>query len=96
MIDGPFNAPSSPPDTPQPTKWIPRWARAACRRRVSANWALPPSMMMSPGSTRSASSSMTASVGPPALTMIRILRGVASEATKSAVDSDGTNVPSPP
>src|SRR6478672_9402601 len=96
MIEGPFRAPSSPPETPQPTKWMPRSARAACRRRVSANWALPPSMMMSPGSTNEASSSITASVGPPALTMIRILRGLASDATKSALDSDGTNTPSPP
>ena len=53
-------------------------------------------MMMSPGSTSSASSSITASVGPPAFTMIRIFRGTASDATKSADDSDGTNVPSPP
>ena len=68
----------------------PSRCRAACRRRVSANCALPPSMMMSPGSTSAASSSITASVGPPALTMIRIFRGAASDATKSAVDSDAT------
>src|SRR6478752_7004338 len=96
MIEGPFRAPSSPPETPQPTKWMPLSASAACRRRVSANLAFPPSMMMSSGSTNAASSSMTASVGPPALTMIRILRGLASDATKSAADSDGTNTPSPP
>src|SRR6478752_6236390 len=96
MMDGPFSAPSSPPETPQPTKWMPFSCSAACRRRVSSNFALPPSMMMSPGSTSSASSSMTASVGPPALTMIRIFRGTAREATKSAEDSDGTKVPSPP
>ena len=96
MIDGPFNAPSSPPDTPHPTKWMPLSCNAACRRRVSSNFAFPPSMMMSPGSTNSANSSITASVGPPAFTMIRIFRGTANDATKSADDSDGTNVPSPP
>src|SRR6476469_2066984 len=96
MIDGPFSAPSSPPETPQPTKWMPFSCNAACLRRVSSNLAFPPSMMMSPGSTSAANSSITASVGPPALTMIRIFRGTASEATKSADDSDGTNVPSPP
>ena len=39
---------------------------------------------------------MTASVGPPALTMTTTLRGRASDATKSSTDSDGTNAPSSP
>ena len=39
---------------------------------------------------------MTASVGPPALTMMMILRGLASDATKSSTDSDGTKSPSSP
>ena len=51
---------------------------------------------VSPGSSRAASSSITASVGLPALTMMRILRGTASEATKSSDYSDGTNAPSVP
>jgi hypothetical protein len=70
--------------------------RVACLRLVSSKLALPPSMMMSPGSTSAASSSLTASVGAPAATMTRIFRGAASEATKSTNDSVGTKVPSLP
>ncbi len=66
MIEGPFSAPSSPPETPAPTKCRPLSRRAASRRRVSAKWALPPSMIMSPGSISSANSSITASVAGPA------------------------------
>lgn len=36
MTAGPFSAPSSPPETPAPTKWRPRSRRASSRRRVSA------------------------------------------------------------
>ncbi len=96
MIDGPLSAPSSPPEMPQPTKWMPFSRAAFSRRMVSWNRALPPSMRMSPGSSNAESSSMTASVGPPALTMMMILRGTASDATNSAADSLGTNVPSEP
>lgn len=39
---------------------------------------------------------MTASVAAPALTMITTLRGRSSEATKSAIDSEGTKSPSSP
>ena len=49
MIDGPGSAPSSPPDTPTPTKCRPFSASAASRRRVSSKCALPASMTMSPG-----------------------------------------------
>src|SRR5262249_1946681 len=42
------------------------------------------------------SSSITASVGAPALTITTIARGRRRLATKSAIDSLGTNVPSPP
>ena len=45
MIDGPFSAPSSPPETPMPTKCRSRSRSAASRRRVSLKCALPPSMM---------------------------------------------------
>ena len=49
MIDGPLSAPSSPPDTPMPTKCRPCSLSLASRRRVSWKCALPPSMIMSPG-----------------------------------------------
>ena len=89
MIEGPFSAPSSPPETPAPTKCRPFSRSAASRRRVSVNRALPASTMMSPSSIREASSSITASVGLPALTMMMATRGFCREATKSAMDSEG-------
>ncbi len=94
MIDGPFRAPSSPPETPEPTKCRPFSLRSFSRRIVSGKWALPASMMMSPSSSSGTNSSITASVLGPALTMINTRRGRSSEATKSAIDSDGTNSPS--
>ena len=90
MIDGPCSAPSSPPETPAPTKWMPRSRSAFSRRRVSAKCALPPSMIMSPGSSSGANSSITASVGSPALTMIIRRRGFSSAATNSSAVSVGT------
>jgi sirohydrochlorin ferrochelatase len=53
-------------------------------------------MTMSPASSSGTSSSITASVGAPALTITTIARGRRRLATKSAIDSLGTNVPSPP
>jgi hypothetical protein len=50
MSDGPKRAPSSPPDTPEPMKRRPFSFSAFSRRMVSVQSALPPSMMMSPGS----------------------------------------------
>ena len=84
MIDGPFSAPSSPPEMPAPTKLMPVSRTAFSRRIVSVKSALPPSTMMSPGSKTSTSSSMTASVGPPALTMMIAVRGFCSEAANSS------------
>jgi hypothetical protein len=52
MSDGPKRAPSSPPDTPEPMKRRPFSRSAFSRRMVSVQSALPPSMMMSPGSKR--------------------------------------------
>jgi hypothetical protein len=49
---------------------------AASRRRVSAKCAFPQSITMSPGSINGDNSSITASVGPPACTMM-ITHGVA-------------------
>lgn len=96
MIDGPLSAPSSPPETPVPTKCRPSAASAFSRRIVSGKCALPASTTMSPSSSSGTSSSMTASVAAPALTMMTTLRGRSSEATKSAIDSDGTKSPSVP
>ena len=75
MRDGPSRAPSSPPETPIPTKLMPVSRTARSRRIVSVNSEFPPSMMMSPGSNTLTSSSITASVGPPALTMMSAARG---------------------
>ncbi len=93
MIDGPFSAPSSPPDTPVPTKCKPFDFRYSSRRMVSGKCALPASMMMSPDSISGISSSITASVPGPALTMISTRRGRSRDATKSAIDSLGTKLP---
>ena len=50
MIDGPLSAPSSPPEMPVPTKYIPLSASSFTRRSVSMNDEFPPSMMTSPRS----------------------------------------------
>ncbi len=90
MIEGPRRAPSSPPETPMPTKLMPVSRTAFSRRMVSVNSALPPSTMMSPGSKTLTSSSMTKSVGRPALTMMIAVRGFDSEAAKSSYENDAT------
>ena len=84
ISDGPFSAPSSPPETPMPTKWMPVELISFSRRMVSWKFALPPSTMMSPGSKRCTSSEMTASVPLPACTMMIAVRGLASDATNSS------------
>jgi hypothetical protein len=96
MIDGPLRAPSSPPETLQPTKYKPCSASAASRRQVSAKWALPQSTTMSPAPSNGASSSITAPVAGPACTIAITARGAFSDATKSLTDSAGTTSPSCP
>src|ERR1700761_5843752 len=96
MMLGPLRAPSSPPDTPQPTKFRPCSRSACSRRRVSMKCALPQSTTMSPWSSSGTSSSITASVAGPAWTMMMMARGRSRLATKSARDSLGRNVPSSP
>ncbi len=49
MIDGPFKAPSSPPETPVPIKSSPLAFRSRVRRVESGKCELPPSIRMSPG-----------------------------------------------
>ena len=96
MMLGPLSAPSSPPETPQPTKCSPRSRSAASRLRVSVKWELPQSTTMSPSSSNGTSSPITASVGAPAFTMMMTARGRRRLATNSVIVSLGTNAPSPP
>src|SRR3989339_1750344 len=49
MIDGPSNAPSSPPETPVPIYNMPLLSTYAVLLLVSGKWVLPPSIIMSPG-----------------------------------------------
>ena len=91
--DGPKRAPSSPPDTPEPMKRRPLALSSFSRRMVSVQRALPPSMMMSPGSKAAASSLITASVGPPALTRMTALRGFLREAAKSLMVGQPVSLP---
>ena len=93
MSEGPKRAPSSPPETPEPMNRRPFSVSAFSRRIVSSQCALPPSMMMSPASSSGTSPSITASVGPPALTRITILRGRLIEATKSFSSAEPISPP---
>ena len=81
---------------PAPTKWKPLAEISFSRRMVSRKYALPPSMMMSPGDSSGRRVSIVASVGAPALTMRMIERGVRSEATNSSGVSDARKLPSEP
>lgn len=83
MMLGPSSAPSSPPEMPVPTKWMPCSRSSRSRRRVSSKCALPPSMITSPVSRRGANSAITASVASPAFTMMTRRRGLSRAATKS-------------
>ena len=83
MIAGPLRAPSSPPETPAPTKRRLKPESCASRRSVSVYRLLPPSMTMSPASSRGSSCSITASTAAPALTISITLRGRARLATNS-------------
>src|SRR6266851_496948 len=93
---GPRSAPSSPPDTPMPRNPSPARAAAVARRRVSWNSELPPSMIVSPGSSKAVSESMPSSTGDPALTISRIARGGARIWTSSSSVAAGLKSPSSP
>src|SRR5688572_2582812 len=86
ISDGPRRAPSSPPETPIPTKLTPPFFRSSSRRRVSTKWVLPPSMTMSPASSSGFSWFSTSSTGLPALIIIMIRRGFSRAETNSASD----------
>lgn len=53
--DGPYRAPSSPPDTPEPTNNKPFWASVLVRRCVSWYSEFPPSIIISPSSNSGSS-----------------------------------------
>ena len=65
---------------------MPFSASAFWRRTSSWKFVLPPSMIVSPGSRCSRSSSIWASVASPAGTMIQTARGFASFSTSSAIE----------
>ena len=68
----------------------------AWRRTSSWKLVLPPSMIVSPGSRCSSSSSICASVASPAGTMIQTARGFSSFETSSAIENDADGaLPSP-
>ncbi len=85
MIDGPCSAPSSPPETPVPMKWMPALASSWLRRMVSLKKVLPPSISTSPLLSSGFSSAITASVPAPACTISRMRRGFSSEATNFSI-----------
>ena len=83
ISDGPWRAPSSPPEIPTPRYLIPSMASRSARRVVSVYREFPPSMTMSLGSRRGRRSSITASTGEPAFTMRRTFRGWDKDWTRS-------------
>ena len=85
IMEAPFKAPSSPPDTPLPTKRKPFDSANVTRRFVSSKFELPPSIKISPGESKGKSCSISSSTALPARTIIIILRGKAIELTKSAI-----------
>ena len=85
MIDGPFERAHLAAGDAGADEVQAVLAQPASRRRVSSKWALPPSTTMSPSSSCGTSSSMTASVGAPALTMIDDPAGAFQVATNSSM-----------
>ena len=73
--EGPRRAPSSPPETPMPTKCSPLAASSFSRRSVSSKRLFPPSITTSPASRVGTSRSSTMSTGAPAVTITRMRRG---------------------
>src|SRR5437764_13094564 len=84
MRDGPNRAPSSPPDTPDPTKCSRFPSSLFVRSCVSLNHELPPSIRTSPSSRYGVIFSIVESTGGPALIIIMIRRGRVSALVESA------------
>jgi hypothetical protein len=95
MIEGPFSALLAAGDARADEVQV-LLAQRRLRRRVSVECALPPSMIMSPGSSSGANSSITASVAGPALTIMSRCLGRSSEATNSPAVWAARNGPSWP
>ena len=75
MIEGPWRAPTSPPETPMPRNSKP-WAPSSFTRRwVSRKLALPASISRSPWTISRPILSASSSTGGPAITMRTIGRG---------------------
>ena len=87
IMDGPFSAPSSPPDMPHPTNRIPFLANSATLRAVSRKSELPPSIIMSPFAKCGSSRAAVSSTASPALTIRIATRGLASDFANSAMSS---------
>ena len=83
---GPYLAPSSPPDTPEPTYRIPFFSNSLHLRVVSWCSEFPPSMIMSPLLNKGINFWMKSSTAWPALTISIILRGFLSFWTMSSSD----------
>ena len=94
MIDGPFRAPSSPPETPVPINRIPFAASAFVRRVESLNSELPPSITMSPVSRCGVIWSIIWSTVSPAFTISITRRGRFSRLVSSSIEcAPTTSVP---
>ena len=83
---GPYLAPSSPPDTPEPTYRSPFFSNSLHLRVVSWCSEFPPSMIMSPLLNKGINFWMKSSTAWPALTISIILRGFLSFWTMSSSD----------
>lgn len=83
---GPHLAPSSPPDTPVPTKRMPFSARYLQRLFESGKCEFPPSMIMSPCSIWGSNFSMKSSTAGPAMTSSIIRRGFLSLEVNSSME----------
>ncbi|MNI29153.1 hypothetical protein D3C73_829590 [compost metagenome] len=83
-MEGPLSAPSSPPETPVPMKRIPLSSSSLLRRTVSGKNEFPPSIRISPLDRRGSNWLIVSSVGLPALTIIKILRGTSKDCTNSS------------
>eukprot|EP00732_Lithocolla_globosa_P004465 Lithocolla_globosa_v1_NODE_4130_length_1504_cov_17.396135.p2 type:complete len:129 gc:universal NODE_4130_length_1504_cov_17.396135:988-1374(+) len=90
MIEGPCRAPSSPPETPEPTKCKPCSEQRFSRRIVSGKWVLPPSIRMSPFSSLGMRRSMVASTAAPAFTINIIFLGFLQAKIISSMERRGT------
>lgn len=66
ISDGPYRAPSSPPDTPEPTNNKPFSASDLVRRWVSWYSELPPSIIISPFSNKGSNWEIKSSTALPA------------------------------